>query len=596
MASRVAVPLLVAFVLLLRLPFLNQAIQGDDVKFLAGAEHAQIEPAHPNHFQYVFLGGRVDMSGHPHPPLNAWFLAALLAMIGDVREVPFHAAYVTFSLIAALAMWPLARRFSPQPMWATLLFLATPVFVINGNSLESDVPFTALWLAGAAFFVYRRWALAAGFLALASLTAYQAFLFTPILAVYVWLNDRRSRAAWAVALVPPLVIAAFQLYEVTSTGSLPASVLAGHFDKYGFQRFANKLKNAAALSVHLCWIVFPALLRPAFVHAWRSRLLDSIFLTGWITIYFAGALAIFFAGSARYLLPIAAPIALLASRLPTRWLAPAFAIHLLLGLALAWTNYQHWDAYRSFAASLRDQTTTHRTWIAGEWGLRFYLESDGALPLTHGQAVRPGDIVVSSQLAYPVAFTTGGASLTPIAEREIRPTLPFRLIGLGTRSAYSTADGGFLPFDLSTGPLDRIRAELAVERTPTLEFLSMKSPEAAHHIVSGVYELESNGQRWMSGRAVLLLKSPAEPRRLAVRVYIPGVAPARVVSIALDGEAIVARTFPASGMHVLETAPLRPRGATATISISVDKTFSVPGDRRELGVVLIEGGFSAAPL
>ena len=47
---------MLAAVVLLRLPFLNQAIQGDDVYYLAAAQHAQIDPLHPNHVRYVFLG------------------------------------------------------------------------------------------------------------------------------------------------------------------------------------------------------------------------------------------------------------------------------------------------------------------------------------------------------------------------------------------------------------------------------------------------------------------------------------------------------------------------------------------------------------
>ena len=115
--------IVVAVVLLIRLPFLNQAIQGDDVYYLAGAEHAQIDPLHPNDVRYVFLGDAVDLRGFPHPPFNAWFLGLLLALVGDIREVPFHTAYILFSLVAALSMWSLARRFSPHPLWAALLFL-----------------------------------------------------------------------------------------------------------------------------------------------------------------------------------------------------------------------------------------------------------------------------------------------------------------------------------------------------------------------------------------------------------------------------------------------------------------------------------------
>ena len=64
--------IVVLVVLALRLPFLNQAVQGDDYNYLAGAMHAQVDPLHPTHGKYVFLGRMVDMRGHPHPPLNMW--------------------------------------------------------------------------------------------------------------------------------------------------------------------------------------------------------------------------------------------------------------------------------------------------------------------------------------------------------------------------------------------------------------------------------------------------------------------------------------------------------------------------------------------
>ena len=144
---------IVALVILLRLPFLNQPIQGDDVYYLYGAEHAQIDPLHPLDTRYMFLGDMVDMRGHPHGPVNSWILAILLAALGDVREIPFHLAYTLFSVIAALAMWSLARRFCERPFFATLLFLAVPAFVVNGNSLEADLPFLAFWMASVALFV-----------------------------------------------------------------------------------------------------------------------------------------------------------------------------------------------------------------------------------------------------------------------------------------------------------------------------------------------------------------------------------------------------------------------------------------------------------
>src|SRR5579871_2841069 len=217
--------LVLAVAILLRIPFLNQAIQGDDDTYLAEAEHALVEPLHPGHTLYVFQGTEVDLRGHPHPPLDSWVLAGLLAIFGDVKEIPFDAAYILFSLIAAAAMWWLARRFSPQPIWAALLFLAVPAFVVNGNSLETDLPFLAFWMAAVALFPRHRLP-ACFFLMLAAMTASlpQTFLLTPVLGVWVWMNCREDRGAWLAIFVPPGTIVSWQIFERLSTGFLPAGV------------------------------------------------------------------------------------------------------------------------------------------------------------------------------------------------------------------------------------------------------------------------------------------------------------------------------------------------------------------------------------
>src|SRR5581483_5444634 len=252
--------LILAFVLLMRAPFFHGAVQGDDHIYLSAAEHALIEPLHPNNTPYVFRGEVVDLRGHPHGPMVAWVLAGLIAVFGEVREVPFHAAFTVFSLIAAAGMWSLAKRFSPNPLWATLLFLAVPAFVINGNSFETDVPFLAFWMSSVALFVSGRRIASAVTMGLAALTAYQAIFLTPILWLYLWLFDRKRRAAWLIALTPVLTVVAYQIFERASTGAVPAAVLTGYFKQYGFQNFDAKLRSALGLTIHACWLIFPALL------------------------------------------------------------------------------------------------------------------------------------------------------------------------------------------------------------------------------------------------------------------------------------------------------------------------------------------------
>ena len=601
--------LVLGLVLLIRIPFLNQAIQGDDHIYLTEASHALIDPLHPDNTKYVFQGEEVDLRGQPHPPLNGWVLAGLIAVCGGVKEIPFHAAYVVFSLIAAWSMWSLARRFSPQPLWAALLFVAVPAFVVNGNSLETDLPFLAFWMAAVALFVslpdgrgsecalfqsrdrQGAFALSAISMALAALTAYQAVLLTPILAVYVWLFHRRDRTRWLILLVPPLTIAIWQLFERLSTGALPAAVLGGYLAT--LQTFDAKLASALALTIHSWFIVFPALVPAALVLAWRRRREpDTLFLLAWIGVFFAGALVIFFAGAARYLLPMAAPAVLLASRLRPKWLAAGFVLQLALSLGLAAVNYQHWAGYRQFAESLRGPAAGHRVWIDGEWGLRYYLESDGALPLKKTQRLRPGDIVVSSELS---ASVNPVAPFAPLRTAEIRPAIPLRLIGLESHSGYSTVSKGFWPFGISAGLIDRVRAVEVAERHPTLAYLPMNAPEAADQIVGGIFSLEDNRFRWMSRTAVVALASPPAALPLRATFTIPPQARARRVTLLLDGREVASQTYPAPGTYTLESPPVRAAGAVATVEIVIDETFFAPGDTRELGIVLTAVGFAPAP-
>ncbi len=613
------------FVLVLRLPFLNQAIQGDDVYYLYGAEHAQIDPLHPLHARYVFLGQIVDMRGHPHPPLNSWYLGLLLATFKDVHEIPFHAAYILFSLIAAFSALSLAHRFSPYPLTATLLFLSTPAFVVNGNSLEADLPFLAFWLLSIALFVgaVQRHSLerligSTLAMALAALAAYQAMILTPILLLYAWKFARRWRAAWIAACTAPAVFAAWQVYERISSGALPAQVLAGYMQTYGLQQLDQKIRNAVALTGHLAWLVFPGLwlpplltipaaiaaafydLNPLFwasiavglgILIWCARNWRD-FLAQWVLIFFAGALILFFAGSARYLLPIALPIAILATqRASRRWQKLGFAASLTLGVGLAVVSYHHWDGYRQFARALQNDVESKRVWINGEWGLRYYMESEGALPIQQGQAVHPGEMIVSSALGYPIPFTTGGGVLATIAEQTIRPRIPLRIVSLHGKSAYSTTTFGLRPFDISLAPIDQLRAELVVERTPTLSNLPMNAPEAELQIVSGVYQLENGQWRWMSQTAVIMLKPPPEAAPLVVRFTIPDQAKARQVTVELNNQRVATATYPGPGSYTLSTSPLKPDSASATVTITVDRAFSVPGDRRQLGIILSEVGF-----
>lgn len=579
------------FVLLVSLPFWNQAIQGDDYYYLAAAQHAQIDPLHPHHARYVFNGIPVDMRGHPHPPGDAWILAGLLDLVGDIREVPFHAAYFLLSLGAAFSMLALARRFVPQrALPATLLFCAVPAFLVNSTSFESDLPFLAFWMLSWALIVYDRPKAAALALAACSLIAYQSVVIIPILGLYLW-QQRTLRRRWWLLTIPVLMIGGYQLFERIAAGQFPILVLGQHFQTYRLQRWEMKLRSAIALTGHLVVMFTP-------IGFWALLRARDRFLSAWVALFYAAALILFFAGSARYLLPLSAPFAILVARYyaeKPRLLWLILALQLPLGLSLAWVNFQHWDGYRRFASEAMKDTANHRVWVNSEWGLRFYTEALGALPVVSGQMLHPGDVLISNQLADPVAYTTGGGQAVEQMRTVIKPTLPFRLVGLGSRSGYSSVGFGLWPFDLSTGPLDIITKSLIVEKKPELSWLPMASPSADSQIVNGVYNLEGQQWRWMAGRAVFLLKPPATAQPLVAQIYIPDPAPGRTVVLSLNGVEVARQTYPKPESYTLQTAPLTAAGDTATVTLSIDREFTAPGDNRKLGLILTGIGFVPKP-
>jgi hypothetical protein len=613
--------LIAALILALRLPFLHQAIQGDDLYYLYGAEHAQIDPLHPDHTSYVFRGEPADMRGHSHPPLNSWILGGLLAAFGDVKEVPFHFAYIAFSLIAAMAMLSLARRFSDRPLLATVLFCVVPAFVVNGNSLEADLPFLAFWMTAMAFLVHAvdrdsmpalaGSALAAG---LAALDAYQGVFLTPILALYVFQQRRAWLPGWAGSFAAPVVLGAWQLWERASSGAMPAAVLAGYMSSYHFAAFAQSLRGASALVVHLAWMVSPVILLALVPRGGKGRWIVAAaaaagaafydpnplfwisfglgvwvlvwclgrgFPGWWVLLFFAPAMLVFFAGSARYLLPIAAPLAILAANASRRSIAIAgAALQLVLALGLAVVNYQHWNTYRHYVEILNSQTQGRRVWVNADWGLRYYLEAAGGLPLTRNPQVQPGDIVVTSDLSNPLP---AGVPLTPFYQIEIRPRTPLRLISLDGRSAYSFGSRGLLPFEISSATIDRVHADIAT--APELSYLDPHDPRAAVQFLSGI-----SADGWTAKQATVLLKVPDGATRIEASIYVPDSAPARHAILSANGSILAEGGLPKPGLYSIY-APAPPASASLAVTLTVDKTFSAPGDARDLGVVVTGIGF-----
>ncbi len=489
--------LLAGFTLLLHLPFLARPVQGDEVNYLDIASQALHHPLTPLDFRYVFQGHEVDMAGHPHPPLNAYTLGVVWRLAGGIRPFAFHCAYLLFALIISFSTYALAGRFTSRPLWAAMLVASAPVVQVAANTLESDAPALAFLLAGAALFLARRFAGAAVFLVLAGFSGLQTLVVAPILLLdYVARRERPPRAAWMAAAAPFVWLIAWQVLQLALTQRLPAAVLAGYLTSpAAFGRLSFKLASIVALVGHLgvlvvflplawrfrllptAYCLLPSLLAAALVrgYPWWERVLlflfvaagvhallwlwnarqDQPFLSAWCLFYFSFALLAFFAGSARYLLPLAAPLTVLFVRScesrPGR-LAAAVALNVFLGLNLSFADYEFARAYATL-----DPPPGRSFLVNGEWGFRYYMIQKGGRILERSSVPQPGEWMVASELCLGANYgSLAEAAAVPLLTRELTVRTPVRLVDRFAHSGYSSAGFGLLPFSFSERPLDRI--------------------------------------------------------------------------------------------------------------------------------------------
>ncbi|MEP6961717.1 MAG: hypothetical protein ABI995_06555, partial [Acidobacteriota bacterium] len=200
-----------------------------------------------------------------------------------------------------------------------------------------------------------------------------------------------------------------------------------------------------------------------------------------------------------------------------------------------------------------------------------------ALPLLRDQVLHPDDIVVSSDLGPPVTVT---APLIELFQADVIPAIPLRLISMQGGSGYSSSAKGHLPFEISREIVDRLHASVVSERKPELSYLDPKDPQAAAHVIQGLYP-----DGWMSKEATILLKVPEKLAFMRVEFFIPPDAPARHMALLADGKVIADNGYDKPGAYVL-TAPFKTDSKQVNVGLQVDATHMVPPDGRALGVII----------
>ncbi|MBI3655681.1 MAG: glycosyltransferase family 39 protein [Acidobacteria bacterium] len=224
--------IILGFVLAITLPFSNKAFHIDDSAWLAVAKDILHNPYQPFHGRASLIDEDLQVFEHlkktprsferlSHPPLFPYFLALIIYLTHSVDERSLHIAFLFFVGLAAAAAYLLAKRFTKHPLFASLLFIATPMFMISAHGLMNDIAMLAFFLM--AILAYMKGVderaaaplvLSGLFLALAILTRYIAFALIPLLLAYALL--RQKKLSWP-ALLPIIIsLIIYGLWEVSN--------------------------------------------------------------------------------------------------------------------------------------------------------------------------------------------------------------------------------------------------------------------------------------------------------------------------------------------------------------------------------------------
>lgn len=503
--DRALPPLAIAvFVVLLALPTLSQPWTIDEPVFLAVARHILKDPFHPYAFDFNWYGRAVSMGSiNGNPPLFPYALALCLRLAGGAERA-VRLALLPLALIAALALYALASRFTRRPLWPALAVVVSPAFAINLPHAMPEALLAALALPGlyaclrgvdeadGRFF----WVSAVLF-AGALLTKYAGvFLLAPAVLYALKMKvPARKLAGFLLVACGPL--AAYLLHAggmtavahalsqssvqdyaspaarlratLAFTGGLGSAAAVWSRPKPKTIAAAAALAAALFLTAHASW---PARAQ-GFLFAFAAvcalgavREEGNFFLSAWTACGLLLA-ACYWSVTARTVLFALPPLAIAAAlRLEKAWdekrarvlQSVSVAALAAISLALARVDSDYARAQRGVAELAAISYPGHALWCASHWGLQHYMAERGARELDWSRGgwdqVEPGDVVVLSSVNSNVLWPEKRVD-AEMRKISVDSPIPLRLMsGWGGEAGFYSNKNGFLPFALSREPVD----------------------------------------------------------------------------------------------------------------------------------------------
>lgn len=339
---------LLLLVLLLTLPFLNQAFHLDDQEFISFARVQQDDPLQFYLEDHDYMGIHFDVFRTTHPPVLSSLLATAMTVGDTESEYALHGVYLIFPIIAAFGMLSLSRRFTGMPLFASILLVTSMGFLVMSHNLRGDVPSVAMWLAATAVFIkgvdgnQRNLVLLSGALTfLAVMTSYQCLSLIPLMLLYLVLKKRLSLLNVTPAIATIVLFLGYTFLVWQSSGGLPNfsyDVLGIGLD-YNLSSF--HVKAFAAIAFIGGTVIFPASL---FLMLEKKKLDWIVIMLGFVGITLAAILTSLLSGSYMKIFTGVVFVALFTSGLVIAYIALKY----LLAGVVRWKKRTYVSADRLF--------------------------------------------------------------------------------------------------------------------------------------------------------------------------------------------------------------------------------------------------------
>ena len=209
-----------------------------------------------------------------------------------------------------------------------------------------------------------------------------------------------------------------------------------------------------ATATKLCWADFK-------LPETRGR---AVLWLSWLIVVITYNILILPFGSARYLLPILAPLVMILLE-GVNWgqgrsrviISGAILLSIGFGLSAATADMRFASGYKTMAEKVKIYRSTNETsdvWYIGAWGMQFYMDNAGArYLLADSNAPKRGDLVVIPEMPrlwVPSRRLQG--RLAAFATWEVRSDLPLRLFNARSNAGFYGHLWGLLPFSFSSEP------------------------------------------------------------------------------------------------------------------------------------------------